>query len=345
VHCEDLEGRQLLSAASLTPSIPIPPPVELASLQAMAQPTGMPISMLPMSMSKVTLNDTSNTAPAITSFGGATWIAWTGTDAAHHLNVAVPGVLKVTLPDTSYYSPALAVYNNRLYLAWTGTDGHLNLESSADGVHFGHKVTLNETSYAAPTLAVYTDLNSGEERLAIGWTGTDLFRRLNVASTVNGVNFFDKVTLNETSYLQYSIGKYLVRISMAPSLASFGGYLWIAWTGSDAQHHLNTMVSTDGDHFGEKATLSETSLSGPSLAHEYVPTSSLPDRLFIGWTGTGNNRLNYMSTPSTGNNFGGKVTLNETGYNGIALFSPADGDLKIGWAGTDPQHHLNLIDV
>jgi hypothetical protein len=303
----------------------------------------MPISA--MSMSKVTLNETSNSAPAISFFNGQTRIAWTGTDAAHHLNVAVPGGSKVILPDTSYYSPALAVYNDRLYLAWTGTDGRLNLESSADGVHFSNKVTLNETSGAAPTLSAYTDLDSGEDRLAIGWTGTDLFRRLNVASTVDGVHFFDKVTLNETSYLQYSIGKYLVRISMAPALASYGGYLWIAWTGSDPQHHLNTMVSTDGVHFGEKATLSDTSLSGPALAHEYVPTSPLPDRLFIGWTGVGNRRLNYMSTPSTGNNFGGKVTLNETGYNGIALYSPRDGDLQIGWAGTDPRHHLNLLDV
>jgi hypothetical protein len=299
----------------------------------------------PLSMSKVILGDTSNSPPAITSFNGFERIAWAGTDSGHHLNVAIPNVSKVVLPESSYFAPAMAVFNGRLYLAWTGTDGRLNIESSADGVHFGGKVTLGDTSSAAPALSVYRDLGSGQYRLALAWTGTDRDHRLNVMSTVNGQTFFNKVTLGETSYLETSIGPFRFRTGMAPALASFGGYLWIAWTGSDAGHHLNTMVSTDGVHFGQKVTLNETSSAGPSLAYEYVPGASLPDRLFIGWTGTGNLRLNYMSTPSTGNNFGGKVTLSDTGYHGIALYSPRAGDLTIGWAGTDPNHHLNLRDV
>jgi hypothetical protein len=59
------------------------------------------------------LPETSSFAPARATFDGKIYIAWTGTDSAHRLNV----------------------------------------ESSSDGVHFGNKVTLPETSDAAPALA------------------------------------------------------------------------------------------------------------------------------------------------------------------------------------------------
>jgi hypothetical protein len=332
---EHLEGRQLLS-----------------NVPALVAPLGGTGATIASNMAKATFFETSNSPPAITSFHGHEYIAWTGADAAHHLNIGIPTsifgvpiVLKTTLPDTSYYAPALAVFNNRIYLAWTGTDGHLNIESSTDGVHFGGKVTLGDTSSAAPALSEYHDLNSGEDRLALAWTGTDWFHRLNVMSTTDGSHFFNKVTLNETSYIQYSSRFGIYRAAMAPALASFGGYLWLGWTGSDPAHHLNTIVSTDGVHFGQKVTLNETSLAGPTLAHEYVPWATFPDRLFIGWTGTGNNYLNYMSTAFDANSFGNKVTLGDTGYNGMTLYSPSAGDLTIGWAGTDPQHRLNLKDV
>src|SRR5262249_10941413 len=56
------------------------------------------------------LPETSNAAPAIITFQGNPYIAWTGTDS--HLNIENPYTsAKVTLPDTSSAAPALAVYN------------------------------------------------------------------------------------------------------------------------------------------------------------------------------------------------------------------------------------------
>ena len=41
--------------------------------------------------SKVTLPETSPFAPAVAEFGGRLYIAWTGTDPQHHLNVTYLG--------------------------------------------------------------------------------------------------------------------------------------------------------------------------------------------------------------------------------------------------------------
>ena len=78
---------------------------------------------------KVTLPESSNEAPALTSFDGRLYIAWTGADPAHHLNVASSSDgdtfdNKVTLPDTSDAGPALAGSSSGggLAIAWTGTD-------------------------------------------------------------------------------------------------------------------------------------------------------------------------------------------------------------------------------
>jgi hypothetical protein len=55
------------------------------------------------------------------------YLAWTGTDSAHHLNFedSADGITfthKVTLTDTSARGPSLAVFNGRLYADWVGTD-------------------------------------------------------------------------------------------------------------------------------------------------------------------------------------------------------------------------------
>jgi hypothetical protein len=69
---------------------------------------------------------------------GPTWISWTGTDAAHHLNLQSTTTFpsfpnpKTILGDTAFGGPALAI-NNGNQLAWTGTDAahHLNIAKFA----------------------------------------------------------------------------------------------------------------------------------------------------------------------------------------------------------------------
>jgi len=71
---------------------------------------------------KATLIDTSITSPSFHTFNNRGFIAWTGTDSNHRLNVMCTDNLrvwygKVVLGDTSLSGPALAVFNKRLTAA------------------------------------------------------------------------------------------------------------------------------------------------------------------------------------------------------------------------------------
>jgi hypothetical protein len=167
--------------------------------------------------------ETSNTGPAIITFQSqvtgawAPYIAWKGLDCESHLNVEnLYTGIKVTLPDTTTASPALAVYQGRLFLAWTGTDPQhsLTVESSADGVNFSVKTTLGQTTdfFNGPVLAV-----TGDQVLAIGWTGTD--RRLNYALSFDtfGQYWTAAATLPYESWYR-------------PTLSGWNGDFTISWT-------------------------------------------------------------------------------------------------------------------
>jgi hypothetical protein len=120
-----------------------------------------------------------------------------------------------------------------------------------------------------------------------------------------------------------------------PALASDGTRLGLAWTGTDAQAHVNFETSVDGSSFSGKIILSETSVAGPGLAFGN-------GRWFLAWTGMDARRhVNVIASPD-GANFGNKVTLNET-----SPFAPAlafgNGQLFLSWTGTDSNHSLNVM--
>src|SRR5262249_41068444 len=156
--------------------------------------------------------------------------------------------------------------------------------------HFGKKVTLGDTSQSGPTLAAFGG------RLYLAWTGTD--SHLNVESSTNGMMFSRKVTLGETSHA-------------SPALAAFGGRLYLASTGTNTA--LNVESSKDGMTFSNKVTLNETSGAAPALTVENPAVKGQSARLVIGWTGTGNEKINYM-TSTDGQVFGGLVTSDQTGF-------------------------------
>jgi hypothetical protein len=274
----------------------------------------------------VTLPETSIAAPAIITFRNRItntympYIAWTGTDSQHHLNIEnlFTGV-KRTLPDTSSAAPALAVYHGRLFIAWTGTDPqhHLNVESSTDGMTFGNKHTLGEITRSSdgPSLAAYNGA------LFIAWTGTDLRLHYAFAYDALGKFFHPAHTLSASS--MYS-----------PSLFTDNAYggLSIAWTDvhnneSDFysitfQHSLGTItyayskntpseavdVGFPGSpEFGIAWTDATTqgvdvvSLSveilpagfspyGPSLAEDFIPDNH---HYYLAWTGL-DGHLDYI---------------------------------------------------
>ena len=200
---------------------------------------------------QVDLPAKSLTTPALAVFNGRLYLAWTGNNKAHDVNVASSsnGVNfgnVVTLPESSIDGPALTAFDGRLYIAWTGTNHQLNVESSSNGVNFGNKVTLPESSYAAPALTEFQERSGGTD-LEIAWIGVDKDHHLNLESSSNGVNFGNKVTLPETS-----IAAALSTFKPGPALTSLGGRLYIAWKGTDK--HLNTEWSSNGVDFGQKVT-------------------------------------------------------------------------------------------
>jgi C1A family cysteine protease len=169
---------------------------------------------------KATLGDTATGSPSITSFNGLLYLAWTGTDGRHSLNVMSSAngtsfANKVTLGDTSFTAPSIAAFKGKLYLSWTGNDARhsLNVMSSADGRSFANKVTLADTSFATPAIVALGNF------LYLAWSGNDAAHSLNLLSSSDGISFINKRTYGETS-------------GSGPSLSNDGNLVWISWTGT-----------------------------------------------------------------------------------------------------------------
>jgi hypothetical protein len=164
----------------------------------------------PTEGAKVILADTSIDGPAImTTYAPATALAWTGTDAAHHLNVMTSSdglhdSNKHILPETSLWRPAIAFIDSArgapygtIVLAWTGTDQQhtLNVEyiSLPDFTVSGKITFTGETSFTAPALAtVNGDVNSD---VYLSWAGTDTAHTLNIMHLMTNSPLRGKLTL------------------------------------------------------------------------------------------------------------------------------------------------------
>jgi hypothetical protein len=187
-------------------------------------------------LNKVTLNETSPYGPALAFGNNQLFLAWTGTDEKHSLNVisSSDGITfsnKVTLGETSGDGPSL-LFIDKLYLLWSGTDENhsLNIMQSADGIHFTNKITLSDSSDFHPGLVLAI---SGSFYLA--WTGRDAAHSLNTLHTpefsTSPTNLQFKQTYSESS---------IAGVGVAPLEAAHE--LFVAWTGSDSEHHLNVAI-------------------------------------------------------------------------------------------------------
>jgi len=230
---------------------------------------------------KVTIpNETTPNALALAFDGfappnGRTFIAWTGTDSAHSLNVmsTEDATLdswsnKHTLNERSNHGPALQMLNGRLFFAWTGTDDRLNVMSSSDlGATWQNKRTLNETSPTEPTLAIFNG------KLILLWNGTDSPSHLNFIDSVDGgLAWGNKVTIGDTS-------------DHHPAMAVGHDHVpYFCWAGS-GNELLNLLHSETGNTNGfqvspnYKRIFRDTAVNGPCLCE-------FKGEMFIGWTGT-----------------------------------------------------------
>lgn len=116
--------------------------------------------------------------------------------------------------------------------------------------------------------------------------------------------------------------------------AFMNGRTFIAWEGTDSQHHVNVMSSNHRAVWTNKVTLGDTSSAGCSLC-------VFNGRLFLAWTGTGNNQINFMSS-ADGVSWGNKVTLGETCV-GRPMLAAVGNHLVVAWTGTDSAHHINVL--
>ena len=233
---------------------------------------------------KVTLPETSIAGPALTPLN--TRLAWTGTDTAHHLNVATgPDGLhfptKTTLPETSLTNPVVTdavSFFPGVAVAWTGTDpAHLlNVEL----VPGGTKLTLHESGLGAPAIA-QVGLNGGQVLLLV-WTGIDPNHSLNVLPLTphaGGSGSLVLVPGTKTVLPQFNS-------DAGPSLLgnenNANSIFVLGWSVRGTQR-LNLAESTDGAHFTSAlgAGLPETSAAAPQFIQPAGSSSGC-----ITWTGT-----------------------------------------------------------
>jgi hypothetical protein len=122
----------------------------------------------------------------------------------------------------------------------------------------------------------------------------------------------------------------------------------LAWTGTDANNHLNVMTSSNGLNYGNKHILSETSLWRPALAFVDSGRGAPYGTIVLAWTGTDpDHTLNveFIRTPDF--TITRKLILwGETSFTAPALAtvnSDLKSDIYLSWAGTDNAHTVNVM--
>jgi hypothetical protein len=195
-------------------------------------------------------NNDSFTAPALTWLNQTTidktlLLGWAGTDAGHSLNLLsisitshglVAGTKATFFGFHSAGSPLLSVAlpqggTNpvRDVLSWSDLASHrLAWATSLDGTTWTQQPMFPETSGTGPGMLGVLGVNVPQYWTA--WTGTDAARHVNVLDALNFSTWsttFVKGTLPETAVGGSGVG------------FIFGDTILVAWTGTDALHHLN----------------------------------------------------------------------------------------------------------
>jgi hypothetical protein len=140
--------------------------------------------------------------------------------------------------------------------------------------------------------------------------------------TFLAVDASDKVVLPTTSS------------TFSPSLASFHGRLYIAWT-TNYEIHVGTV---EAGQLKDDHGIGEFSHHGPAL-------SVFNDRLCIAWTGTDKNSLLNVKSSQDGWTFTSTSKAQvpgEASAHGPAL-AVFNNRLFMAWTGVDQQHSLNII--
>ncbi|UCF72525.1 MAG: hypothetical protein JSW35_10170 [Deltaproteobacteria bacterium] len=226
-------------------------------------------NMLPQFNTKSVDGEVSHRGPALTFFYNRFFLAWTGKEPEHRLNVmqSLDGgdtwSKKITLKFSSTSAPALAVFKNRVYLAWRTKPregSYLKIMSSADGIVWENETKLAARAESGPALASFGSL------LFIAWNGKDTYK-LNVKSSKDGISFENQVTLQETT-------------DARPALCAYGGQLYLAWKEKGHEGFIKIQRSKDGTNW---KPVSVSLLPSWPLNTGKPALASTDSGLIIGW--------------------------------------------------------------
>jgi hypothetical protein len=308
----------------------------------------------PAEGAKVTLDDTSIGGPALfTNPTGSprAILAWTGTDAEHHLNFMTSSdglhyTNKHTLAETSPYRPAVAFDSSGragfIVVAWTGRDAAHSLNVAyIDTYNFAvtRKLTLwGYTSLGAPGVAVF-----GGGEVALAWSATgQTGQHLNVLRLSPQGQMLGQ--------MQLGVG------AAGPNAESLGltlnrgtGQLLLTWVEPvQTVSRLFFSTSTDAVQWSGPRTIAEYSDAAASMLG--IQAVNMPTQ-WLAWTGTGRDtahHLNVQYTESFPNwtNVNSKTTFVETDLGAPALgYVGVNRQVLVTWTGTDAAHHLNVAVV
>lgn len=288
---------------------------------------------------KAILPETSIDGPALSSVftpgspSNRSVIAWTGTDAAHHLNVetSANGLNfgnKRILDETSPYRPDVTqMAGGPIAVAWTGDNPGHWLNVLYDVYGSPKKLTLShDSSDAAPAVTLIG------ATLFLAWTGTDANHSLNILQI--GLSGSSLVPEQKMVLSQFS------SIS-GPHLARRGANsLVLLWT-SPTRHLTFAFEPTVTPV--RATSLPESSDAAPQT-NSLLPYISSSGLEWIGWTGTDAGHHLNLQWSTEGLQFTNpaatKTVLGETAIGGPSL--DYNGDLQVAWTGTDSAHHLNV---
>lgn len=316
----------------------------------MALPAGAAAPQQQSAPSKVTvvakyiLPELSLGSPGFASRAGRTVLAWTGTDPAHHLNVAISANglrnygSKVILGETSLSGPSVAqmpaTSGNAVILAWTGTDHRLNVLYNVYGKRV--KMIYSDTSFTSPAITIY------QGNLLLAWAGTDPNHSLNVMR-ISLTTLKPLARQTFTTFSSYEAPT-LAAVDVEPSASSSGGTTlheavlgWVAKNGT-----LRFANTTSGLNFKAAPALTAKGAFAPAVMQYH--TEAGPEFWFT-WTGV--NPTNRISlTPTVPGVFpkisGTTTTLAETAFGHPSV--GFNNGLLLVWTGTDRAHHLNVLE-
>ena len=335
--------------------------MSVVGLSNVAHANPNPVSVPPKEGPKVVLGDTSIDGPAIlTTYQPATALAWTGTDALHHLNLMTSsdGLKygnKHILAETSLWRPALAFIDTgrgapygTIVIAWTGTDANHTLNIAfikTPEYTVTRKITFwGEWSFTAPALATINgDVNSD---IYLSWAGTDPAHTVNVMHMSTNPEKFDKHILWGWS----SVSRPNLAMDHSYTGAADQSPLILSWTG--VNHRIYFAGTTDRVHWtmAPGSPLSMQTAWAPTMIGFHAP--GLPDH-WLAWTGSGttnSQRINVQYTQHypAWSDTNSKTTLVEWAISSPALTYNGDGttgEVLLAWTGVDYYHHLNVAAI